>query len=193
LSTNRCLSGSALPRLRTGNKPVRCEPQDASSSENDVFVDINLYLKRDSLPMSIDHFNGRLPQGRMIVQTDLAIEGCLIEETVGSVMVIHMDRYDRLAKGLLDVYFIYSVYQPMNLSILIKSSEFHFRSSSDLFRKAFVGLVSHPELQYNYLVKVYDAVYKMMCRVAASQPRKNCVHIDMLPSVWIMIKRYLLE
>jgi hypothetical protein len=33
---------------------------------------------------------------------------------------------------------------------------------------------------------------KMMCRVAASQLWKNRVRIDMLPSVWLMIKRELL-
>jgi hypothetical protein len=74
------------------------KPQDASSNENYVFIDINLYLKRDVLPMSVGHFNSRVPQGRMLVQTDLAIEGCLMEETIFSVMKIHMDHYERLTK-----------------------------------------------------------------------------------------------
>jgi hypothetical protein len=33
----------------------------------------------------------------------------------------------------------------------------------------------------------------MICREAGSQPQRNWVHIDMLPYVWLMIKRYLLE
>jgi hypothetical protein len=90
-------------------------------------------------------------------------------ETIGSAMVIHMDRYDRLMEGLLNVYFIDSVYQPMKLCIVMKSSEFHFCSSSDLFQNAFVGFVGHPELRYNHLVKVSDAMCKLMYRVATSQ------------------------
>jgi hypothetical protein len=56
-------------------------------------------------------------------------------------------------------------------------------------------LVSHPELHYwyNQLVKVADAACKMMCMVAASQPRTNRFHINMLPSMWITIKSYLIE
>jgi hypothetical protein len=33
----------------------------------------------------------------------------------------------------------------------------------------------------------------MMCRVTESQPRTNRVYIDILPYVWLVIKRYLLE
>jgi hypothetical protein len=33
----------------------------------------------------------------------------------------------------------------------------------------------------------------MMCRVAASQPHTNRVHVDILPSVWTSIKYFLLE
>jgi hypothetical protein len=102
-------------------------------------------------PTSLCHFNSLAPQGRMLVQTDLTIKGCL------------------------------------------KSCEFHVHSSSDLLRKAFVGFVSHLELYYNHLVNVSGAVCNMMRKVAASQPHKNRVHIGMLPSVWLMIKRYLLE
>jgi hypothetical protein len=32
-----------------------------------------------------------------------------------------------------------------------------------------------------------------MCRVAASQHRTHRVHVDMLPSVWLSIKYFLLE
>jgi hypothetical protein len=53
--------------------------------------------------------------------------------------------------------------------------------------------VSHPELHYNQLVKVADAACKMMCRVAASHSRTNRVHVNMLPSVWITIKSFLIE
>jgi hypothetical protein len=38
-----------------------------------------------------------------------------------------------------------------------------------------------------------DAVSKMICRVAASQPRTNRFHIDMMPAVWLAIKAYLLQ
>jgi hypothetical protein len=169
------------------------KPQDPSSSENDIFTGINLYLNRDVLPASLGRFNIRAPQGSMLVQADLTIEGCLMEKIVGSNMVIDMDHYDRLIEGLLHVYFIASVYQPMNPCITMKSYEFHLHSSSDLFRKAYVGFVSHPELHYNHLVEVSDAACKMMYRVAAHQQRTNWVHIDMMPCAWIVIKRYLLE
>jgi hypothetical protein len=33
----------------------------------------------------------------------------------------------------------------------------------------------------------------MMCRVTASQPRANRVHVDMLPSVWLSIKSFLIK
>jgi hypothetical protein len=93
--------------------------------------------------MSLDRFNSRFPQCRMLVQTYMIIEGCPIEEIVGSVMAIHMDCYDMITEGLLHVYFIDSVNQPINMCFMMKSCEFHVRSSS-LFRKAFVGFISHP-------------------------------------------------
>jgi hypothetical protein len=69
-----------------------------------------------------------------------------MEETVSSLMVIHMDSYGRIMGGLLNIYFINSVFHPMSLSLMMKSSYFHVHSSFDLFRKAFVGFISHPEL-----------------------------------------------
>jgi hypothetical protein len=42
-------------------------------------------------------------------------------------------------------------------------------------------------------VKVDDAACKATCRVAASEPRTNRVHVNMLPSVWLSIKSFLLE
>jgi hypothetical protein len=146
------------------------KPLDCSSIEKDVSICINLYLKRDALPMSIGRFNSRAPQCSMLVQTDLSIEGCLMEDNVGSTMVIHMDRYGRLMKGLLNVYAICGVYQTTNLCLVMKSCKFHVRSSSDLLQKCFVGFVGHPELQYDHLVQVSDDVCKMMNRVAVSQP-----------------------
>jgi hypothetical protein len=77
--------------------------------------------------------------------------------------------------------------------MFIKPCKFHYRSSSDLFRNSDPGYVSYPELHYNQLVKVTDAACKMMCRVAASQPQTNCVHVDILPSIWLSIKSFLLE
>jgi hypothetical protein len=91
-------------------------------------------------------------------------------------MFIHMDKHEKLMEGLLNVYFLESLYKPANLRLLTKSSKFHIRSSSDMYRTYIHSFVSHPELQYNALVKVSDAVSKMMCRVAASQPRTNRVH-----------------
>jgi hypothetical protein len=129
----------------------------------------------------------------MLVQTDELIKGCTIGDITGTAMVVHMDMYDRLMEGLLNVYFIDSTFEPANLSLFIKSSKFHYRSSSDLFRNSDPGYVSYPELHYNQLVKVADAACKMMCRVAASQPRTNRVHVNMLPSVWLSIKSFLLE
>jgi hypothetical protein len=109
------------------------KPQDSPSIENDVFIDIDLCIKRDVLSTSLVRFKSLAPQGRMLVETGLTIEGCLMEETVGSVMVIHIDLYDRLMEGLLNVYFIDSVYQLMNLCLVMKSSEFHFQTSYDIF------------------------------------------------------------
>jgi hypothetical protein len=158
-----------------------------------VILDINLYSKRGTLPISLGRFNSRIPVERMLVQTDLGIEGFRMDEIVGTVMVVHMDLYDRLMEGLLIVYFLDSVSEPINISLLIKSSNFHFRSLSDLFRTSDPGYVSYPELHYNQRVKVAGAACKMMCRVAASQSRTSPVHVDMLPSVWMSIKSFLLE
>jgi hypothetical protein len=70
------------------------KPLDRSSNEKNVCIYINLYIKRGVLPTSLGRFNIHVTQGRNLVKTDLAIEGCLIEENFGSVMVIHMDCYD---------------------------------------------------------------------------------------------------
>jgi hypothetical protein len=101
--------------------------------KGDVILDINLYLKRGALPRSLGQFNIRIPVERMLIQTSLGIEGCWMDEIVGTVMVVHMDLYDRLAEGLLNVYFLDSVFEHMNLSLLIKASKFQCRPSSDLF------------------------------------------------------------
>jgi hypothetical protein len=164
-----------------------------AEDEGDVLLDINLYLKREALPSSLGRFNSRVPLERMLVQTDLGIEGCRIDEIAGTVMVVHMDRYDQLTEGLFNVYFLDSVFHPMNISLQIKSSKFHVRSSSDLFRNLDPGYASYPELHYNQRVKVADAACKMTCRATASQPRTNRVHVDMLPSVWLSIKSFLIQ
>jgi hypothetical protein len=95
--------------------------------EGDVLLDTNLYLKRGALPSSLGRFNIIIPVERMLVQTDLGIEGCPMDEIVGTVMVVHLDRYDRLTEGLLNVYFLDSVFEPMNISLLIKSSKVFIR------------------------------------------------------------------
>jgi hypothetical protein len=166
---------------------------DDVKDEGDVLFDINLYLKRGGLPSCLGRFNSRVPVERMLVQSDLGIKGCTIGDIIGTVMVVNMDMYDRLMEGLSNVYFLDSVFEPTNLSLFIKSSKFHYRSSSDLFRNSDPGYVSYPELHYNQLVKDADAACKMMYRVAASQPRTKRVHVDMLPSVWLSIKSFLLE
>jgi hypothetical protein len=166
---------------------------DDVEEEGYVIFDINLYLNRGSMPTCLGRFNSHVPVERMLVQMDELIEGCMTGDIAGTAMVIHLDMYDRLMEGLLNVYFIDSTFEPANLSFFIKSSKFHYRSSSDLFLNSDAGYVSYPELHYNQLVKVADASCKMMCRVAASQPRTNRVHVDMLPSVWLSIKSFLLE
>jgi hypothetical protein len=166
---------------------------DDVEEEGDVLFEINLYLKRGGLPTCLGRFSIHVPFERMLVQTDLMIEGCMIGDIVGTAMVVHMDMYDRLVEGLLNVYFIDSMFEPANLSLFTKSSKFHCRSSSDLFRNSDPGYVSYPELHYNQLVKVADAACKMMCRVAASQHWTNRVHVDMLPYIWLSIKSFLLE
>jgi hypothetical protein len=166
---------------------------DDVEDEGDVLFDINLYLKIGGMPICLGRFKIRVPVEIMLVQTDLGIEGCRMDEIVGTVMVVHMEMYDRLMEGLLNVYLLDSVFEHTNLSLFIKSSKFNFGSSSDLFWTSDPGYVSYPELHYNQLVKIADADCKMMCRVAASQPSTNRVHVDMLPSVWMSIKYFLLE
>jgi hypothetical protein len=166
---------------------------DDVKEEGDVLFDINLYLKRGGLPSYLGRFNIRVPVERMLVQTDLGIECCSIDEIVGTAMLVHMDMYDRLVEGLLNVYFLDSVFEPTNMSLFIKSSKFHFRSSSDLFRTSGPGYVIYPELHYTQLVKVADAACIMMCRVATSQPHMDRVHVDMLPSVLRSIKSFFLR
>jgi hypothetical protein len=158
----------------------------ADPEDKDIFFDMNLNLKGDTLPISLGRFNSRIPQGRMLVQTDLLLQRCRLAEVIGTMFVVHMEKHDKLMDGLLNVYFIESLYEPMNLRLVIKSNLFHIRSSADLYRKSHPGFVSHPELQFNQLVKVADSVCKMMCRVAASQLRTNRLHTDMLPVVWLV-------
>jgi hypothetical protein len=164
--------------------------EDDVKEEGDVIFDINLYLKRGDLPTCLGRFNSHVPVERILVQTDLRIEGCMIGDIVGTVMVVHMDMYGRVVEGLLNVYFLDSVFEPANLTLFTKSSKFHYRSSSELFQNLDPGYVSYPELHYNQLVKVADAACKMMCRIEAIQHRTNRVHVDMLPSVWLSIKSF---
>jgi hypothetical protein len=82
---------------------------DDVENEGDVLFDNNLYIKRGDLRRCLGRFNSRVPVERMLVQMDLEIEGCRIDEIVGTVMVVHMDMYDRLMEGLLNVYFLDSV------------------------------------------------------------------------------------
>jgi hypothetical protein len=117
---------------------------DDVKDEGDVIFDINLYLKRGGLPSCLGRLNIRVPVERMLVQMDLRIEGCMIGDIVGTVIVVHMDMYDRLMEGLLIFYFLDSVFEPANLPLFIKSSKFHCRSSSDLFRNSDSGYVTYP-------------------------------------------------
>jgi hypothetical protein len=118
---------------------------DSPISE-EVFIDMNLYLKRNALPISLGRFNSCVPPGKMLVQTNLVIEACSLYDVQGTAMLIHMDKHDRIMEGLLNVYFIDSIYEPKTLRLLIKSSDHHIRSSSDLFRDNNPGFVSQPEL-----------------------------------------------
>jgi hypothetical protein len=122
---------------------------DDVKDEGGVLFDINLYLKRGGLPSCIGRFNSRVPVEKMLVQTDLGVEGCTIGDIAGTVMVFHMDMYDRIMEGLLNFYFSYSVFEPTNLSLFIKSSKFHLRSLFGLYRTYDPGYVSYPELHYN--------------------------------------------
>jgi hypothetical protein len=107
---------------------------DDVEDEGDVLLDINLYLKRAALLNILGRFKSRVQVERMLVQTDLGIECCRMENNVCTVMMVHMDRYEWLMEGLLNVCFRDSVFHPTSLSLQIKSSKFHSRSSSDLFR-----------------------------------------------------------
>jgi hypothetical protein len=68
---------------------------DSPSSE-EVFIDMNLYLKRDALPSSLGRFNSCASPGKMIVQCNLVIESCSLSDVQGTSMLIHMDKHDRL-------------------------------------------------------------------------------------------------
>ena len=45
-----------------------------------MLFDIHLYLKRGGLSTCLGRFNSHVPVERMLVQTDLRIEGCMIGE-----------------------------------------------------------------------------------------------------------------
>jgi hypothetical protein len=165
---------------------------DGVKYEGGVLFDIKLYLKRVGIPSCLGRFNSRVPVERMLVQRNLVVEGCRIDEIVSTVMVVHMDMYDRIMEGILNVYSLDSVFEPPIFHC--SSSQASFISGLRLTcRTSYPGYVSYPELHYNQLVTVADAACKMMCRVAASQPHMNRVHVDMLPSVWRSIKSFLLE
>jgi hypothetical protein len=67
-------------------------------------IGVNLYLKRDQLPSSLGRFNSRVPRESMLVQKNLVIEGCEVRDITVTVMVIHMDKHDKLMEGLINVY-----------------------------------------------------------------------------------------
>jgi hypothetical protein len=88
---------------------------DDVEEEGSVLFYINLYLKRVGMPICLGRFNSHVPVEIMLVQTNLRIEGCMIGDIVGTAMVVRMDMYDRLVEGLLNIYFIDSVFEPANL------------------------------------------------------------------------------
>jgi hypothetical protein len=165
----------------------------ADPEDEDVLFDMNPNLKREALSSSLGRFNSRIPQDRMLVQTGLLLQRCRLAEVIGNVFFVHMEKHDQLMDGLLNVYFLDSLYEPVKFHLDIKSNLFHVHSSVDLYCKSHPGFISHLELQFNQLVKVVDAVCKMRCWVAASQPHTNRVHIDMYPAVWLLIKDYLVQ
>jgi hypothetical protein len=116
----------------------------SDDEDEDIMQDMNLYLKREQLPSSLGHFNSSVSRESMLVQTNLVIDGCELRDTIGSVMVIHMDKHDKLMEGLLNVYFLDSLSGPANLRLLTKSSQFHIHSEADLYRNSIPGFVSHP-------------------------------------------------
>jgi hypothetical protein len=98
----------------------------SDDEDEDIMFDMNLYLKRDQLPSSLWRFNNRVPRESMLVQTNLVVEGCEMRDITGTLMVIHMDKHDKLMEGLLNVYFLDSLYEPANLRRLTKSSKFEY-------------------------------------------------------------------
>jgi hypothetical protein len=85
---------------------------------------IFIRIKQDQLPSSLGRFNISVPRESMIFQMNLVIEGCDMRCTIGSVMVIHMDTHNKLMERLLGVYFLDILYEPANLGLLTKSSQF---------------------------------------------------------------------
>jgi hypothetical protein len=75
-------------------------------------VDMHLYLKRGQLPSSHGRLNSSVPRKSMLVQMNLVVEGCELRDTIGSVMVTHMDKLDYIMEGILNVYFLGSLYKP---------------------------------------------------------------------------------
>jgi hypothetical protein len=155
---------------------------DVVEEENPhVEFDMNMYMQRKKLPNSLGRFSRGVPEEQMLVQTDLCMVACLLEDISCAAMVTHMSGHDTLLDGLLHVYFPGSLYDPLKQHLLLKPRELHIHSSSDLHREKHHRYVSVPEMQLNQLVKVSDAVPKMVCCAAASQSRPNRVHSDMLP------------
>jgi hypothetical protein len=89
---------------------------DYVEDEGGVLFEIKLYLNRDGLPSCIGRFNSRVPVEIMLIQTDLGVEGCSIDEIVGTVMVVHMEMNDRFVEGILNVYT--AVYKTALMGIL---------------------------------------------------------------------------
>jgi hypothetical protein len=118
--------------VKTYGQVTNVYDHSRAQNEDEVKFDINLYPKRDKLPCNLGRFNSRLPEDRRIVQTDLVITDCCLEDVDGCLMVIHMDQHDRLVEGLLHDYFVDSLYEPVNLHPVMNSFQFHERPSSDL-------------------------------------------------------------
>jgi hypothetical protein len=119
-------------------------------------------MQRKNLPASLGRFSTGAPEEQMLVQTHNCMVGCLPEEIGGTAMAIHMFSHDTLMDGVLHVYFIGSLYEPLKQHLLFKSRELHIRSSSDLHHNKHPGHASVPEMQVNQLVKVSDAVAAMI-------------------------------
>jgi hypothetical protein len=105
---------------------------------------MDVYMQCNKLPDSLGTFSSGVPEEKMLVQTDSSMVGCLLEEIDGAAMVIHMPSHATLMDGLLHVYFIASLYEPIKQCLLLKSRELHIRSSSDLHRKKHHRYVSVP-------------------------------------------------